>query len=247
MITDFKSYLFQQTRAAEEEVNRLEEVVVGVVTDIKDEGKLCRIKVKIPSLPITDNTHQCNWISLGGSKDRGWFSLPEVDDEVLVAFEHGDISRPLILGAMWNGKDKAPDNNADGKNARRSWKSKSGHKVILEDVEGFISIEDGGGIGTVKIDAKNNKIEITAKQGDVGVQCKTDMTILAGEIEITGKGNVDLMGKSTGVDASATATVKIDGNMVALKGSTIDINPGGVPKAAKASGDVKDVADPVKG
>jgi len=247
MITDFKSYLFQQTRAAEEEVNRLEEVVVGVVTDIKDEGKLCRIKVKIPSLPITDNTHQCNWISLGGSKDRGWFSLPEVDDEVLVAFEHGDISRPLILGAMWNGKDKAPDNNADGKNARRSWKSKSGHKVILEDVEGFISIEDGGGIGTVKIDAKNNKIEITAKQGDVGVQCKTDMTILAGEIEITGKGNVDLMGKSTGVDASATATVKIDGNMVALKGSTIDINPGGVPKAAKASGDVKDVADPIKG
>ncbi len=247
MITDFKSYLFQQTRAAEEEVNRLEEVVVGVVTDIKDEGKLCRIKVKIPSLPITDNTHQCNWISLGGSKDRGWFSLPEVDDEVLVAFEHGDISRPLILGAMWNGKDKAPDNNADGKNARRSWKSKSGHKVILEDVEGFISIEDGGGIGTVKIDAKNNKIEITAKQGDVGVQCKTDMTILAGEIEITGKGNVDLMGKSTGVDASATATVKIDGNMVALKGSAIDINPGGVPKAAKASGDVKDVADPIKG
>lgn len=247
MITDFKSYLFQQTRAAEEEVNRLEEVVVGVVTDIKDEGKLCRIKVKIPSLPITDNTHQCNWISLGGSKDRGWFSLPEVDDEVLVAFEHGDISRPLILGAMWNGKDKAPDNNADGKNARRSWKSKSGHKVILEDVEGFISIEDGGGIGTVKIDAKNNKIEITAKQGDVGVQCKTDMTILAGEIEITGKGNVDLMGKSTGVDASATATVKIDGNMVALKGSATDINPGGVPKAAKASGDVKDVADPIKG
>lgn len=246
MITDFKSYLFQQTREAEEEVNRLEEVVIGVVTDIKDEGKLCRIKVKIPSMPITDNTHICNWISLGGSKDRGWFSLPEVDDEVLVAFEHGDISRPLILGALWNGKDKAPDNNADGKNARRSWKSSSGHKVIFEDVEGFISIEDGGGIGTVKIDAKNNKIEITAKQGDVGVQCKTDMTILAGEIEITGKGAVDLMGKSTGVDASATATVKIDGNMVALKGSTIDINPGGVPKAAKASGSVSDVADPVK-
>jgi len=248
MITDFKSYLFQQTRAAEEEVNRLEEVVVGVVTDIKDEGKLCRVQVKFPFLP--DGSEKAAWatvVMMGAGKDRGWFTLPEKDDEVLVMFEHGDIDRPIVIGALWNGKDKAPDNNADGKNARRSWKSKSGHKVILEDVEGFISIEDGGGIGTVKIDAKNNKIEITAKQGDVGVQCKTDMTILAGEIEITGKGNVDLMGKSTGVDASATATVKIDGNMVALKGSTIDINPGGVPKAAKASGDVKDVADPIKG
>jgi len=246
MITDFASLLYQQTRIAEEEGARVYEAVVGIVTDIKDDQKLCRVKVKIPSLPITDNTWWSSWISIGGAKDRGWFSLPEVDDEVLIMFEHGEIHRPIILGALWNGKDKAPDNNSDGKDARRVFKSKTGHKVTFEDDQGFIQIEDGGGIGTIKIDAKGNKIEITAKQGCGAFQAKDELIILAGEIAITAKGNCDLMGKSSGVDGSATATVKIEGNMVALKGSTIDINPGGVPKAAKASGDVADVPDPVK-
>lgn len=246
MITDFASLLYQQTRIAEEEGARVYEAVIGIVTDIKDDQKLCRVKVKIPSLPITDNTWWSSWISIGGAKDRGWFSLPEVDDEVLIMFEHGEIHRPIILGALWNGKDKAPDNNGDGKDARRVFKSKSGHKVTFEDDQGFIQIEDGGGIGTIKIDAKGNKIEITAKQGDGAFQSKDELTILAGEIAITAKGNCDLMGKSSGVDASSTGPFKINGNMVALKGSAIDINPGGVPKAAKATGDVADVADPVK-
>lgn len=245
-MTDFTSLLYRQTRIAEEEGARVYEAVIGIVTDIKDDQKLCRVKVKIPSLPITDNTWWSSWISIGGSKDRGWYSIPEVDDEVLIAFEHGEINRPIILGALWNGKDKAPDNNGDGKDARRVIKSKKGHKITFEDVEGFILIEDGGGIGTIKIDAKNNAIEITAKQGDGAFQCKDEMTILAGEIAIKAKGNCDLMGKSSGVNGSATASVKIEGNMVALKGSAIDVNPGGVAKAAKASGTVADVADPVK-
>lgn len=247
MITDLNSVLFHQTRVAEEESGLFFDPVIGIVTDIKDDQKLCRIKVKIPALPITDNSWWCNWISIGGSKDRGWFSIPEVDDEVLIMFEHGDISRPLVLGALWNGKDKAIDNNKDDKNARRVFKSKAGHKVTFEDIEKFIQIEDAGGIGVVKIDGKNNKIEFEAKTGDVGIQCKEDMQILAGEIQITAKSACDLMGKSSGVNASATATVKIDGNMVALKGSTIDINPGGVPKAAKASGTVAEIPDPVQG
>ncbi len=78
--------------------------------------------------------------------------------------------------------------------------------------------------------------------GDCALQCKTDLSICAGEIEIKGT-TVDLMGKATGVDASAAASVTIKGNLVALKGSTIDINPGGVPKAAKCDGKVSEVPD----
>src|SRR5512138_3879025 len=113
MITVLASFFLQEARVREEEAGRVYEAVIGIVTDIKDDQKLCRIKVKIPSLPITDNTWWCNWISLGGSKDRGWFTIPEVDDEVLIMFEHGDLGRPLVLGALWNGKDKAIDNNSD--------------------------------------------------------------------------------------------------------------------------------------
>lgn len=246
MFNDLSSVLFAQTRIAEEESGKIYDPIVGIVTDIKDDQKLCRIKVKIPSMPITDNTWWCQWISMGGGKDRGFFTIPEIDDEVLIMFEHGDIGRPLVIGALWNGKDKATDNNGDGKNARRSMKSKSGHKITFEDIEEFILIEDGAGIASVKIDSKKNMIEFTAKQGDVAMQSKEEMQIFAGEIAITAKGSGDLMGKSGGVNASSTAAFKINGQMVNLKGSTIDINPGGVSKAAKASGTVADSPDPVK-
>ena len=49
-------------------------------------------------------------------KERGAYFLPEVDDEVLVAFERGDMRFPYVVGSLWNGKDKAPASNGDGKN-----------------------------------------------------------------------------------------------------------------------------------
>ena len=151
MITDFASLLYQQTRIAEEEGARVYEAVVGIVTDIKDDQKLCRVKVKIPSLPITDNTWWSSWISIGGAKDRGWFSLPEVDDEVLIMFEHGEIHRPIILGALWNGKDRPPSDNGDGKNNLRMLRSRAGHEVVLDDTAGAeqVIVRDGGVPGVV--------------------------------------------------------------------------------------------------
>ncbi len=243
---DLATFLFAQTRVAEEEANRVYEAVVGIVTDIKDEAKLCRIKVKFPTLPDgSEKSWWCTWVSLGGGKDRGWFSLPEVDDEVVVMFEHGDIGRPVIIGSLWNGKDKAVDNNSDGKDARRMIKSKKGHKIVFDDDKGSICFEDGGGVGVFSVDSKKNMVSFESKKGDVTIQCKDDMQILAKEIKIKAKTNVDLVGKSTGVDASAKdIKIKADG-IVKIAGSKVDFNPGGVPEAPTASGTVADVADPI--
>ena len=65
--------------------------------------------------------------------DRGSYFLPEVGDEVLVAFEQGDIHHPYVIGALWNGKDKPPELNRDGKNNIRKMKSRSGHELIFND------------------------------------------------------------------------------------------------------------------
>ncbi len=67
---------------------------------------------------------------------RGLYILPEVDDEVLVAFEHGNPSTPYVLGGLWNGKDKPPEANSDGKNNMRVLKSRSGHVIRLDDTAG---------------------------------------------------------------------------------------------------------------
>jgi uncharacterized protein involved in type VI secretion and phage assembly len=160
-------------------------------------------------------------------------------------FEHGDIARPIIVGALWNGKDKAIDNNSDGKDARRVIKSKKGHKITFDDDKKTVTFEDGGGVGVFGIDSQKNMVSFEAKKGDVTMQAKGDMQILAKEIKITAKGKVDLCGKATGVDASSDAKIdiKADG-VINIKGSRVDFHPGGVPKAAAASGSVADSPDP---
>ena len=241
MIWDFASLLYGQIRGAEAEAERAHEVVISIVVDIKDPSRLCRLKVRIPVLS-DDATWWCPVIAIGAGRDRGWFTLPEVDDEVLVAFEHGELARPIVIGQIWNGKDKPTESNPSGDNPRRVFTSKSGHTLTFDDKDGKLVIADGAGIGTVTID-KAAGITIEAKQGCVAIQAQDEVTIVAGEIAITGKAAVDLMGKSSGVSGTGKAGVKIDGNMVALKGSTIDVNPGGVAAAAKADATVTEVPD----
>ena len=231
--------LYRQIRAGEEEAGRVYEPVIGIVTSIDDPSKLCRVRVQFPCLSTTDDAWWATVVSPGAGNDRGWFSLPEIGDEVLCVFEHGELHRPVIIGQLWNGKDKAIDKN-DGANERRVIKSKSGSTLILDDKQEELTISDGGGIGSIKL--SKDGVTFTASQGSVNLQAQGDLDIYAGEIAIKGT-TVGLYGKATGVDASASATVKITGNMVALKGATIDVNPGGVPKAAKCSGTVSGDGD----
>jgi uncharacterized protein involved in type VI secretion and phage assembly len=164
---------------------------------------------------------------------------------VLVMFEHGDIGRPIIVGALWNGKDKAPDANADGSNKKRVIKSKSGNIVTLDDDAGTIELKDGGGKGVVTI-SKDNKVNFEAKTGDVTYQAKEDFLILANKIEIKAGSEMQFVATSTGVKASAE-NITINGSTVNIKGSQVDFHPGGVPQADKAEGTVAEVPDPVKG
>jgi uncharacterized protein involved in type VI secretion and phage assembly len=161
------SFFAQQIRTAEAEADRVYEAVIGIVVDIKDPEKQCRVKVRFPTLG-PDSTWWCPVVALGAGADRGWFTLPEVDDEVVVGFEHGDLARPVVLGAIWNGKDRAPDANADGDNPRRVIRSKRGHTVTLDDKDGAIRLADGEGIATVTI-AASAGVTLEAAQGDAGV------------------------------------------------------------------------------
>jgi uncharacterized protein involved in type VI secretion and phage assembly len=241
---DLASVFTDQIRTAETESSRVFEPVIGIVTDNKDPSKLGRVKVKMPVLSDQDTTFWCPIIMLGAGKNRGWFFIPEKDDEVLVMFEHGDLNRPLIVGALWNGKDKAPDANADGSNKKRLFKSKSGNLVTLDDDKGTIEMKDGGGVGVVTI-SKDNKVNFEAKTGDVCYQAKEDFLILANKIEITAGSEMQFVAASGGIKASAE-NITINGSTTNIKGSQVDFHPGGVPEADKAEGEVAEVPDPVK-
>ncbi|MDQ3855312.1 MAG: phage baseplate assembly protein V, partial [Chloroflexota bacterium] len=129
-------------------------MVVGLVTNNQDPDGLGRVKVKFPWLSDEDESSWARIVTPMAGNDRGLYFLPEVDDEVLVAFEHGDVRFPYVLGALWNGKDKPPESNDDGRNDQRTIKSRSGHIIRLDDGdEAKLEILDKTGNNSIVINA----------------------------------------------------------------------------------------------
>lgn len=201
--------------------DRVYGVVVGVVTNNQDPDGMGRVKVRFPSL---SEDHESNWarmVAPMAGNDRGFYTLPELEDEVLVAFENGNVERPYVLGALWNGKDKLPANNDDGDNNVRVFKSRSGHVIRLDDTAGAEKIEivDGAGKESLVLDTAANTITLTAEM-DVVIESRNGMVKLTGKkgVEITapdGPGKLE-----TGKDLSVTSS----GGNVDVKGSIINLN-----------------------
>ena len=82
--------------------------MVALVTDVDDPQKLGRVKIKLPTLADDYESDWARVVQPGAGKTAVSVFLPEVGDEVLVAFEHGDIRRPYVLGGLWSVPHKPP-------------------------------------------------------------------------------------------------------------------------------------------
>lgn len=202
---------------AEKLTHRLKGVVVGIVTNNQDPDEMGRVKVKFPRLSDDEESHWARIAAPMAGKDRGVYFLPEVEDEVLVVFEDGDIRFPYVVGALWNGKDATPAKNDDGKNNLRLIKSRSGHIIKLNDEDGKETIEilDKSGKNTLIIDTSKNTITITSDK-DITLSAKGMIKLDADKIEL--KSSADTKLEAGGkMDVTASAAMK-------LKGATVDIN-----------------------
>lgn len=194
-------------------------VAIGVVTNIKDPDNLGRVRVKFPWFSEDDESEWARVATLMAGKERGSVFLPEVDDEVLVAFEHGDMRRPFVIGALWNGVDVLPPEFAnDGKNNIRLIKSRSGHIIKLDDTDGSEKIEviDKTGKNSVVIDSKENTITITTDQDLVLKAPQGKISLIAKELELKSSAALQMeAGSEMNIKASATMN---------LQGATVNIN-----------------------
>jgi len=181
-------------------------VAVGIVTNNKDPDGLARVRVKFPWLSDDQESWWARMATPMAGPSRGVYFLPEVNDEVLVAFEHGDVRFPCVLGALWNGKDKPPVSNDDGQDNIREIKSRSGHIIRMDDTSGNEKIEviDKTGSNSITIKSSDNSITIT---------CNGQMKLQAVGIEITSQTDVKIQANTT-MDVSAGATLDIKGAMV---------------------------------
>ncbi|MCM3702374.1 phage baseplate assembly protein V [Paenibacillus macerans] len=222
---------------------RIYGVVAGVVikndsANDADKPGPGRVKVKVPliGMPESNWARVASWMA---GKDRGAFFLPEVDDEVLVMFENGDVNRPYVIGSLWNGKDTPPETNKDGKNNLRVFKSRSGHLLEFADTKGeerititsakghVIRLDDKSGAERIEIKDKSgsNSVLIDAKANKVSIVSSKDIEISApsGKLSLAAK-TVELKSSAdTTISASAGMNVKALASMT-IKGATVNIN-----------------------
>src|SRR5437016_911166 len=110
------------------------------VTDIVDPDQQGRVKVRLPGVPDTGDSNYEAWARLAtmmAGNNRGTFFIPDVDDEVLVAFEGGNARRPYVVGALWNGQDSPPEQmDSAGNNYLKTILSRQGVRITLDDTDG---------------------------------------------------------------------------------------------------------------
>jgi phage baseplate assembly protein V len=154
--------------------DRMPGVAVAVVTDRDNNGQ---VRLTYPWL---DESLRSDWVPVaapmaGGG--RGLFMMPETGDEVVVAFQHGDLDHPIVLGFMWNGADKPPA--ADPR--ERTIRSKNGHSIRFVD-----STPTNGDMGALIVeDAHGNRV--TLSNGKIALHSTALLEINGAIVTINGR------------------------------------------------------------
>ncbi len=199
--------------------------VVGVVTEVGEGEFIGKVKVKLPSQDDQLVTDWARLVSLGAGAGRGLLLKPHINDEVLLMFEDGDTRRPVVLGGVWNGKDKLAGPPLIKSGEPQEWllKSRLGHTITLRDgaqpaeqnVE--IALKDQ----SIKLYLGMDKVEL------IGLQGKT-MQLKVGDASITFTANGDIEVKANKIKLTATADLAVKGMKVTMDAdATIAIKGGG--------------------
>jgi len=179
----------------------------ALVVDIKDPDNQGRVKVVLPWSPDAKGARYEAWARLAtmlGGNNRGSWFIPDVNDEVLLAFEHGDPRRPYVVGGLWNGRDQAPESmDPDGKNNKKVLRSRNGVKVTLDDENGQekLVLETPGGQ------------KITLKDGP-------------GAVEIVDSNGNSVKLETDGITVTASAKVTVNASQVAISAGLVTVDAG---------------------
>lgn len=202
----------------------------GIVCQNKDPDNLDRVKVRFPWLDKgeDDQSHWGQLVTPMEGKKFGWYTLPDVGDVVAVMFIAGEMNQPVILGGIWSKSDNSPEPNEDGANNFRGYRSRTGHRLILDDSDKtkVVLADKTGknmiGIGTfAKAGAGPNVCAVykPPMSGDTGISISSmegtlEITCKDGALKVDAKQNIKINAKTT-VDVKAGKDISMDGSSAA--------------------------------
>jgi uncharacterized protein involved in type VI secretion and phage assembly len=192
-------------------------VASAIVSRNDDPDNLGRVKLKLPWR--SENNFETEWCRIAvpmAGKDRGTLFLPEVGDEVLVAFDRDDIRYPYVLGQLWSSADKPPAHDASSKkNDLRIIRTRKGHMITFDDnaSKGRLCIElnDGKRIEIdddgIVIDDTVNTLTMKSAGGSITLEASQAITLKAPTIDIQA---------TTKLTANCSGPTTIKGAMVEI-------------------------------
>jgi phage baseplate assembly protein V len=196
-------------------------VAVAIVVDNLDPEKEGRVKLQFPWFDEDMVTEWCRVRQLYAGNGYGTFFVPEVGDEVLVAFVHGDMREPVVLGGLYNGQDKPPSHREQDKD-QKMVRTKAGHELLFDDSSGERRIRlTTAGAHVVDLDDKDKKVSVKTSGGH-----EVELDDGSGKITVktSGGASVVLDGAGGQVTVSA-ATVVLDATSVKAGGAGASLTP----------------------
>ena len=196
-------------------------VTIGIVTDIDDTLGQGRVKVKLPSFNENEETGWARIAQPSAGSGYGFYFMPKVDEEVLVAFEHGDLDLPYIIGRLWNLREKPPE--LTPRLGKSHIRTDAGHDIIFDDLLQSIEVVTSTGH---KLKMEPLKIELSDKAGalkmtmNVSSQTITLQSALTLELKAT---NIKIQGTTVEINGAAKTDVK-SGGVCTVQASLVKIN-----------------------
>jgi hypothetical protein len=229
-------------------------VVVGVVKDLVDPLGEGRVRVQFPWLSDDELSGWAPIVRTMAGKDRGFYYMPELEDEALVAFELGDFNHPFVVGFLHNGVDLPPDDDIDSRvrrlrtvsghvlefddrpgQERVLLETQGGHSLTMEDTPGSVAVRTSGGQEVLMEDTPAKITLSTVSGSTVTIQdvpsSVTIKTAAGVQLVVTDAGGVSISAPTgeldvtcLGATVTATSSCVVNAPACTLTGAAVSVN-----------------------